>query len=156
TGSNGAVLTAEFPIDSISLSSTSGQVFLVPKGKFPAVFTCPAGAPDPRGIVADSVAYGAATCNNISPAPVPNPNQALIRAEGGCQDTFNNSADFTLATPNPHKFASPPTSPCGAGTNSTIQFSAASYNVAEGAGSAQITVTRTGDLASVASIDYLT
>ncbi len=156
TGSNGAVLTAEFAIDSISLSSTSGQVFLIAKGKFPAIFICPSGAPDPRGTVADMVAYGAATCNVINPAPVPNSNQALIRAEGGCQDNFNNATDFTLVTPNPRKFAAPPTTPCGAATSSTIQFSAATYNVTEGGGSAQVTVTRAGDLASAASIDYLT
>jgi hypothetical protein len=38
----------------------------------------------------------------------------------------------------------------------SIKFSAASYSVAEGAGSAQVTVTRIGDTASAASVDYAT
>jgi len=156
TGSNGQVLTAEFAIDAISLASNGAQVFLIPKGKFPAVFTCPSGAPDPRGVISDFVAYGVATCPTSNPAPIPAPNKSLLRLGGGCQDTFDNSADFALADPNPRKFSAPATTPCGAATNSTIQFSAATYNVTEGAGSAQISVTRTGDLASVASIDYLT
>ena len=156
TGSNGQVLTAEFPIDAISLSSNGAQIFLIAKDKFPTFFTCPSGAPDPRGIVSDFVAYGVATCSAGNPAPIPEPNKSLMRLGGGCQDTFDNRADFALADPNPRKFASPPTTPCGAATSSTIQFSAATYNVSEGAGSGQVTVTRTGDLSSVATIDYLT
>ena len=156
TGNNGQVLNAEFSIDSISLGSTGGQIFLIPKDKLVLPFTCPSTAPDPRGEVADFVAYGAGTCSAGGVAPVPAPNKSLTRIGGGCTNTFDNSADFVLTDPTPHKFADPISPACGAAANSTIQFAAAQSNVSEGAGSATITVTRTGDLASVATVDYST
>jgi hypothetical protein len=39
---------------------------------------------------------------------------------------------------------------------STISFGAPSYTVDEGAGSVQVAVTRTGDTASVVTVDYAT
>src|SRR5207253_6095505 len=39
---------------------------------------------------------------------------------------------------------------------STVQFSAAKYNVGEGDGTVTLTVTRTGDTSAAASVDYAT
>jgi len=156
TGTNGQALPAEFSIESVSLGSDSGQIFLIPNGKLVLPFTCPSTAPDPRGEIADFVAYGAGTCSAGGTAPVPPSNKSLLRVGGGCTDTFNNSSDFVLADPNPRKFASPLSPACSAVNNSAMQFSAAQYNGTEGNGSATITVTRTGDLTSVASVDYST
>jgi len=153
-GTNGQPLTAEFELDSISLTSNGGQIFLIPANKLVLPFTCPSAAPDPRGEVADFVAYGAGTCSAGGVAPAPQADRSLTRLEGGCKDTFNNAADFAMTDPVPHKFADPLSPPCGAANNSTIEFAATQANVSEGAGSATITVTRTGDLTSVASVDY--
>jgi hypothetical protein len=156
TGTNGQALNAEFKIETVSLASSGGQVFLIPNGKLVLPFTCPSTAPDPRGEVADFVAYGVGTCSAGGVAPAPPSNKSLTRVGGGCTNTYINSADFALTDPNPHFFASPPTTACGAANNSTIQFAAAQSNVSEGAGSTTITVNRTGDLSSVATVDYST
>jgi len=156
TGSNGQALTAEFNIDAISLSSDGAQVFLIQKDHLPPVFLCPSAAPDPRGAVVDVVGYGLAVCTSGTPAPIPPPNKSLMRIGSGCTDTFDNKNDFALVDPNPRKFSSPLSPPCGVQPTSTIEFSASQFTVNEGAGVAHITLTRTGDLSTAAGVDYLT
>jgi hypothetical protein len=106
--------------------------------------------------VADLVGYGSTTCSETSPAPVPPSNKSLLRVNGGCTDTNNNLNDFSLSDPNPRTFASQPT-PCGSTVPASNQFnfSANSFSTQE-SGSATITVIRSGELASAATVDYAT
>jgi uncharacterized repeat protein (TIGR01451 family) len=59
--------------------------------------------------LADLVGYGTtANCfEGAGRAPVPSATTADFRLSGGCQDTNNNAADFTTATPNPRNTNSP-------------------------------------------------
>jgi len=75
--------------------------------------------------IADFVGYGS-TANYYETAPTPNLGNttAALRAGNGCTDTDSNSADFTVAPPNPRNSSSPanscggvtPTSPTATGS----------------------------------------
>jgi len=66
-------------------------------------------------------------------------------------DTDNNGSDFALGAPNPRNRASSFNS-CSV----SVQFSASNYNVGEGAGSALVTVTRSGDTTGSSTVDFAT
>jgi hypothetical protein len=152
-GANGQPLSGDFPLPFVSLGSTSGRIILLGKDKtLPA--GCPA-SPDPTGAVVDYVGYGTATCFEGAVAPVPAATKSLTRINGGCTDTNNNLADFPLADPNPRGFSSPIVL-CGAQSTSVIQFAALQFDSFEGAGAATITLTRTGDVSTAATVDYFT
>lgn len=82
-----------------------------------------------------------------------NLNQSYERRPGGTggntQDTNNNQNDFLLRSPSDPQNLSSAIVPL-------VQFNAAIYTIAENAGSALVTVTRTGDLSSVITVDYAT
>ena len=67
---------------------------------------------------------GANFYEGTAPAPATTNSTAVLRANGGCTDTDNNSADFTVGAPTPRNTASPahyctgPTDPSGVGTAS--------------------------------------
>src|SRR6202012_5141553 len=58
------------------------------------------------GSIVDAVGFGAANFSETSPTPTLTNTTAAIRNGGGCTDTDNNSADFTVGAPNPHNSAS--------------------------------------------------
>ncbi len=59
-------------------------------------------------------------------------------------------------TPTPALTPTPTPTPAPTPTQITVQFSAANYTVSEAAGSTQVTVSRTGDVASLVTVDYAT
>jgi hypothetical protein len=152
-GANGQPLDGDFPVPFVSLGSASGQIVLLAKDKtLPA--GCPA-SPDLTGAVVDYVGYGTAACFEGAVALTPPANKSLTRINGGCTDTNNNLADFSFADPNPRRLTSPGTV-CGSQSSSVIQFSAPQYDTFEGSGVVGITVTRTGDVSTPATVDYFT
>jgi Calx-beta domain len=153
-GTNGQAVPGQFPINTISLGSTSGQIELLPPG-----LTYKAGCPPATGTVADFVAYGPAAClAEGSAGPTPTTTKSLMRLNNGCTDTNNNASDFTLSDPNPRQFTSAAT-PCGSQqpqTASAFKFAATQTEGFEGADKATITVLRTGDVSTAATVDFLT
>jgi len=152
-GANGQPVNGDFPVPFISLGSTGGQIALTGKDQTLSL-DCPA-SPDPTGAVVDYVGYGSATCSEGTPAPAPTTTKALLRLGGGCTDTNNNLNDFPLADPNPHNSSSPFTI-CGAPSSSVVNLAAPQFDSFEGAGKATITVSRTGDVSTPATVDYST
>jgi hypothetical protein len=61
----------------------------------------------PAGAVLDFVGYGTASESETAATPALNSTSADFRNNGGCDDTNNNLADFTVATPLPRNSASP-------------------------------------------------
>ena len=94
----------------IAMSGTAGKIALV-NTQTTLTGSCPLG-----GAVVDFVGYGtAANCSETAPtAAPPNNASAAIRADNGCTDTGNNSADFAFGPTNPRNTASPG-SVCGGG-----------------------------------------
>jgi len=86
---------------SINLSATSGKIALV-SDQLPLVGSAPSG---PR--VIDFVGYGDANASLGQPALAPSSTSALIRLSGGCTDTRNNRADFSVLGPIPRNTNSP-------------------------------------------------
>lgn len=99
-GANGAALPTPDFTANVAMGGTNGIVALV------AGTTVISGCPT-SGII-DLVGYGTATCFEGSGAtPAVSSTLAGFRANNGCTDTDNNSADFTTATPAPRNSASP-------------------------------------------------
>ena len=84
----------------IPMSLSSGKVALV-SGTTALTDTCPNG-----GGIVDFVGYGAANCSETSPTGTLSNTTADIRRSGGCDDTDQNLANFTIATPAPRNSAS--------------------------------------------------
>src|SRR5205085_5313045 len=82
---------------SIAMGSTQGKVALV-NNTTVLSGNCPAFVAN--GIV-DFVGYGAADCSETSPSAVISNTTAAIRNQNGCQDTDNNSFDFSVNGPIP-------------------------------------------------------
>ena len=55
--------------------------------------------------------YGSANCSETSPTPALTNITAALRKSNGAQDTDNNSADFTVGTPNPRNTPPPDAAP---------------------------------------------
>ncbi|HEX3145316.1 MAG TPA: Calx-beta domain-containing protein, partial [Pyrinomonadaceae bacterium] len=163
-GTNGQALNADTPFFAdTNLGSTSGQIMLLSPGQ-----SVPGGCPT-QATAADFLGYGTTMCAEGSAATVPAANKSLTRINGGCTDTDNNLNDFAAADPNPRTLASQVT-PCGSQptptpnasptppfvSGSQFNFSASRYDVNENAGKVTITITRTGDVTSAATIDGAT
>lgn len=101
-GANGVAFTADVTLSptTLSMGSTAGRVALV--NGTTALIGCPA-----AGSYVDLVGYGTtATCfEGASFAPAPSTANAVFRANNGCTDTDNNSADFTAAAASPRNSA---------------------------------------------------
>lgn len=103
----GAGGTQELPppdaVGAIQMSASAGKVALVSSS------VTLAGACPSIGIV-DFVGFGPATnCAETQPtSPNLGSSTAALRASSGCQDTGDNSADFTSGTPTPRNSMSPP------------------------------------------------
>lgn len=97
----------------IAMGATGGRVALV--GSAAALSGCPTGTH-----IADFVGYGsAATCfEGAGPTGTTANISAALRANGGCTDTNNNSADFSVVSqPLTVRNSSTPTNVCGAPNN---------------------------------------
>ncbi len=85
----------------ISMSATNGRVALVSDNT--TLSACPTGS-----TIIDLVGYGTSICFEGTAAVVAlDSASAAFRNNNGCDDTNNNLADFTKATPNPRNSASP-------------------------------------------------
>ncbi len=123
-GSGGTVsLPTPDAIGTLAMSGTTGKVALVNNQVF-LTGTCPTD-------VIDFVGFGSANCSETAPTPALSNTTAALRNGGGCADTGNNSADFTVGAPNPRNSASG-TYLCAAMTNPTGVGAAAPTTVDPG------------------------
>lgn len=153
SGGNGQPIpTSDINLNPIPISDTGAQIALLDKDKTLPFGFCPA-APDLTGVVVDYVGYGIAICAEGTVTLAPPQDKALLRVGGGCTDNNDNLADFSFATPNPRTRQDSVT-PCGAQGSSVIDFGAPQFDVSEDQRVAQITVTRIGDVSSLATVDY--
>ncbi|HEY5161735.1 MAG TPA: lamin tail domain-containing protein, partial [Terriglobales bacterium] len=95
-------------IGTISMAAGAAKVALV------SSTTALSGACPSSASIQDVVGYGAANCSETSPAPALTNTTAALRANAGCTDTGNNSADFTAVAPAPRNTSTPNHS-CGLG-----------------------------------------
>jgi hypothetical protein len=162
SGNNGAPLPVTPDSDSstpvnVNLPADSGRIALVQGAPtHPYVqYGCGVGV---DAALADFVSYGAATCaEGAGVLPAPTVTIPLLRSNDGCDDTDNNLADFArAATPNPRNTSSPARLCNLTAPASTFQFEAAATTIAETERSAEIFVTRAGDTAGAASVQYAT
>jgi hypothetical protein len=102
TSSFGVALVADFVVTPfILLSAKNGRVALV------SDTTLLSGCPSTSNII-DLVGYGPATvCSETAPTDTLSISRAAFRNNNGCDDTNNNLADFTIASPSPRNSASP-------------------------------------------------
>ena len=98
----GAGGTTDIPnadaIGTTAMSATAGKVVLASNNT-----TILAGTVCPSGIeIVDIVGYGSGTtCSEGSPTGTLSNTTAALRNDQGCAETDNNSADFTVGSPNP-------------------------------------------------------
>jgi len=79
-----------------------------------------------------------------------------VTAPGGTATSVNSFIIKPTATPTPSPSPTATPSPTVTPMPKTVQFSTVNYSIGEGAGLATITITRTGDTSSPASVDYST
>lgn len=73
----------------------------------------------------DLLGYGSATFAETTPVGQLGPATAALRADAGCRDTGDNSADFTVSAPNPRTSATQ-LAPCASGPTTRIFITDAS------------------------------
>ncbi len=131
-GSAGTVdLPTPNAMGTIAMSATAGKVAVV-NSTTTISGACPTG-------VVDFVGFGTANCGETSPTAAISNTTAALRKSGGCTDTDNNSADFTVGAPTPRNSASP-TNVCNGPTSPSATGSVAPNPVSGGA-SVLLTVT---------------
>jgi hypothetical protein len=160
SGNNGAPLPTPdtgggfFP-SNLNLPAATGRVAIA-KGlaMHPYVqYGCAVGV---DAALADFFSYGAATCvEGGANFPAPSPTTAAVRNTDGCDDTDNNVADFATAAPNPRGTSAPQRLCAFPTATSTVQFAVSAASVSEGAGFAEILVTRAGATGPT-SVQYAT
>jgi DNA/RNA endonuclease G (NUC1) len=90
-------------IGTLALGGSDGKVALVSNNT-----SLTGGCPTSNANVVDFVGYGSANCfEGTGATPSLSSTAAAIRNNDGCEDTGNNSADFTALTPAPRNSASP-------------------------------------------------
>lgn len=94
------------------------------------------------GVIVDSVAYGTATNafveGTVTTAPAANAGQA--RANNGCQDTDNNSSDFSTLNPSAPRNASATPVPCNGGGTTLLANGGANPSTVAPGGTTLLTV----------------
>lgn len=90
-------------IFTLTLSATNGKVVFGSS----SLLSNTALAAQPAGSVYDMVGYGTANEFETAAAPALSATTAAFRNNNGCDDTDDNSADITAATPSPRNSASP-------------------------------------------------
>ncbi len=104
-GTGGTVdLPTPDAIGTIAMSGTNGKVALV-DSDVALSGTCPTGG------VIDLVGYGTANCFETTATSALSNTTAALRNGNGAIDTDNNSADFTIGTPDPRNSAYVPADP---------------------------------------------
>jgi hypothetical protein len=158
-GPDGAPLpTPDSPLGSqdIELPPLFGRVALVKGMAFHryAQFGCAVGV---DAALADFFSYGPTTCvEGGANFPAPTVTAAAVRNSGGCADTDDNVADFSTAAPAPRNSAAPANLCNLPAPANTMEFEVASASIGEGAGFAEIFVTRAGDTSDFAYFHYAT
>ena len=91
-----------------ALSATAGKLALTNSNLILPLVSCPTSA-----TIVDFVGYGlTANCfEGSGPTAAPSNTNAVHRADGGCTDSNDNAADFSVAAPNPRNSASPTNGP---------------------------------------------
>ena len=97
----GASLPTPDAIGTTPMSATAGKVAVVDNST-PLAGICPSG-----GGIMDLVGYGGTNCSETTPTGSLSNTTADFRNGGGCDDTDNNLADFTIAAPAPRNSATP-------------------------------------------------
>jgi hypothetical protein len=112
-GTNGAALPTADATGTSNLAVTGGKVAVVDNATALSCGSAPGSCSVAAGLE-DLAGYGsAADYEGSSPAPAPSATTALVRADGGCADTDDNTADFATAAPDPQNSSSAP-SACSA------------------------------------------
>ncbi|MEP7101410.1 MAG: lamin tail domain-containing protein, partial [Burkholderiales bacterium] len=128
----------------IAMSGTAGRVALVSNT------TALSGSTNSGGAILDAISFGPATTpTEGTPTALLSNTTGALRNSGGCVDTDNNSADFTIGTPAPRNTATTP-APCdgtgggggGGGGGGTPPVAAAIYTI-QGSGAASPLVGQT-------------
>ena len=148
------IFLADFPFFGFSpnLNGAGAYVALYRGSHVVRIGSCPSGAD-----LVDFVGYGTASCREgVLAAPAPSVAQALVRRNGGCTDTDDNSADFQLGTPTPRNSFFSAATPCGGVEPFEVHLSKATYEASESDDHVTVTVTRTGDTSGAATVEYLT
>jgi predicted extracellular nuclease len=106
TSTTGTALPAADASGNLNLSASAGKVILVNTN---TGLSCNGGSATCNAAqlasIVDLVGYGSANFSEGSAAAASSSTQALLRAQGGCTDTQNNSSDFSLGTPAPRNSA---------------------------------------------------
>lgn len=102
-GATGSALPTPDYTFTLNLSGTNGKVAFGTG----AMVNNTTLALQPAGSVIDFVGYGSANEFETAACPVLSATTAAIRNTNGCDDTNNNSTNFTVGTPNPRNSASP-------------------------------------------------
>jgi hypothetical protein len=126
-GTNGAALPAPDATGTTNLAVTGGKIAVVDNATSLSCGASPGGC-SAISAVEDLVGYGgAADYEGSGPSPAGSSTMALARAGGGCTDSDDNSADFTIAAPDPQNSAAPasacsapPPPPNGASADGTV------------------------------------
>ncbi len=158
SGDNGAPLPTpdrggdSFPI-TYDLPGANGRVLIVkglPTQPYPRL-GCAVGV---DAALADFFSYGPETCvEGSANFPAPSQTTAALRNTDGCDDTDNTVADFSTAAPAPRNGSTPQRLCAFPAAASSVQFESATAAVSEGAGFAEIFVTRAG-ATGAASVQY--
>lgn len=107
-------LPAPDAIGSINMSASAGKIALV------TTTDALDGACPTDATIRDLVGYGGANCAEGDPAPGLSNTTAALRAEGGCRDSDDNSADFTAGAPVPRNSATAPNACDGGPVNAPV------------------------------------
>ncbi len=108
-GAGGTVPVVGDISGSIPMAAASGKVALS------SAITALTGAAPAGGTLLDIVSYGSSTPTEGTPTAVLSATLAALRNAGGCTDTGNNSADFTVTAPAPRNGTAPANTNCEAG-----------------------------------------
>ncbi|MGB8635670.1 MAG: lamin tail domain-containing protein [Rhodanobacteraceae bacterium] len=114
-GSGGTTPLSPDVSGSIAMSGSKGKIALVSTASALSG-SCPTDAS-----IQDFVGFGSANCSETSPVGSLSNTTAAIRNGSGCDDTGDNSADFTVAAPTPRNTASA-TNVCGGGSGITLSI----------------------------------
>jgi hypothetical protein len=143
------------PLAPYNLPSTTGRVAII-KGVLTHNYTQYGCAVGVDAALADFFSYGAATCvEGSANFPAPSQTAAALRNTDGCADTDDNVADFSTAAPTPRNSSTPQRLCAFPAATSSVQFESSTATVSEGAGVAEIFVTRSGATGPT-SVQYAT
>ncbi len=118
---NGSPLPGFDASATIAMSGTAGKVALCN-----STTALTLANPFPNPAIIDFVGFGTAatTFEGSGPTGTLTATTAAIRNSSGCQDTDNNSSDFTVATASP-RYSASPTHSCGVGAPTQIRVETA-------------------------------